>query len=237
MQLKATEMSVGHAIKRIGKPSCLATIAALVLAAANGNASTISAVSGPFSGTGTVAGSVSTPFPGLSGNTISVTEAISSFSNPGFDLLVGLDATTYARTEYTVTKIITNNTNFTWNTFSVGVGCGPLGTVPCFGIGANNPLRMDYFSPTGMTPTLAGTTPAGTLVENGESYFTFTGLSVAPGAPALTLTFNIDAGRGVSGGATMYQDATAPEPATCATVGAVFILLGLSRHRRKPAAL
>jgi hypothetical protein len=236
MQLKATELSVGHTIKRIGKPSCLATIAALVLAAANGTASTISAVSGPLSGTGTVAGSVSTPFPGLGGNTISVTEAISSFSNTGFDLLVGLDATTYARTEYTVTKIITNNTNFTWNTFSVAVGCDPLGTVPCFGTGANNPLRMDYVGLTGMTPTLTGTTP-GFLVMNGESYFTFTGLSFAPHAPALTLTFNIDAGLGWSGGALMYQDATAPEPATCATVGAVFILLGLSRHRRKPAAL
>ena len=99
-------------------------------------------VTGPVSGGGT----------GTSPNTVNLTESIlTSDPSSGFLSNFGLRSSTNARTEYTVTKTITNNTGFAWTSFRVAVGCDPSRamhfprfTVPCFGEGANNPIRMEY---------------------------------------------------------------------------------------------
>ena len=73
-------------------------------------------VTGPVSGGGT----------GTSPNTVNLTESIlTSDPSSGFLSNFGLRSNTTARTEYTVTKTITNNTGFAWTSFRVAVGCDP----------------------------------------------------------------------------------------------------------------
>ena len=144
----------------------LNTFVLVLVCSSIANATVFTTVTGPLSGggTGTLSGTVNTPSPGndnvtgLSPNTVNLTESILTFDpSSGFLSNFGLSSSTNARTEYTVTKTITNNTGFNWTSFRVAVGCDPAGTVlrytvPCFGQGANNPIRMDY----DLLPTISG---------------------------------------------------------------------------------
>ena len=140
------------------------TFVLALVASSVANATVLTSFGGPIAGTGTLTGVINTPFgandnvTGLSPNTINLTESITGFDpNSGFLSNFTMVASPNGRTEYTVTKTITNNTGFTWTSYRVGVGCDPAGTiprytVPCFGAGANNPLRMDY----DLLPTISG---------------------------------------------------------------------------------
>lgn len=117
----------------------------------------------------------------------------------------------------------------------MGVGCDPAGTiprytVPCFGAGANNPLRMDY----DLLPTISGAGTGGvSLITPNEAYFDFTGLSVGVGS-TITLTFNMDTGINWSGGAPMGQFANVssiPEPGTYAMLGLGLLAMAGFRKR------
>jgi len=213
--------------------------------AGSANASLITSINGPSTGSGTLTGVVSTPAsgnnnaPGLSPNTIGLNESITGF-NPisGFSLNLNLGPT-QTGTEYTVTKTITNNTGFAWNSFTVAVGCSPgppvlAGMQSC---GGNGPLLMDY----DLLPTASGsgTGGAGVTTAN-DAFFQLTGLNLAPGQ-TMTLTFNLDVGAFWAGNGEMHQYASGsavPEPATYALTGAGLsgmALLGLLRKRQKAA--
>lgn len=183
-------------------------------------------------GTGTVTAVVSTPSPdngnpaGVSTNTLSLTETIGAY-NGSFDAFaVSVELPeSGGRTEYFVTKSITNLTTFTWSAFAVGVGCNPAGMVQCEFF---DPLLMDY----DVAPTITGSGTMGAVLTANPIMFRFDGLGIAPG-DSMQLTFSLGTCDNCQGSWQISQQAfETPEPATLALVGVALLLTGVCRRKR-----
>ena len=188
-------------------------------------ASIITSVTGPVSGTGTVNGVIS-------GSNVTVTENITGFSpTDGFAVVLNVTAPPSTATVYNFTKTITNNTGLTWLNYQVGFGCdaatGPRGTVDCYSSGLSSKLDANANI----------TSSSGSVVQANGVYFDVNNLNIAPGQ-TLTLNFNWDTCPRCFGGQIMWQYANVagtatPEPATSFLIGCGLIAVPIVMRRRK----
>ena len=142
-----------------------------LLACSLGQASIITSVSGPFSGSGVINGSAS-------GTSLNIVEIINSFHPvDGFSAILNVVSPPFTASTYAVTKTIFNNTGSAWSSYYVGVGCdtssttptAPRGTVDCYSSGLSS--RLDA--------NAAITSSAGAVTQPGATYFQVGGLNVA----------------------------------------------------------
>jgi hypothetical protein len=155
-------------------------------------------------------------------NTFTLNESFNHTSPGGavFDLSAG------GAQEYLVTKVITNDTAFTWLGFEVYIGGGTLG----FQI----PTTLFQFD-LGITPGISGNGTGGASLASTNNLLSWTGLNIAPGE-SITLTFLAEVNATGHGQWQIQQQplvTEAPEPATLVLSAAALVALGAVRRRRR----
>lgn len=169
--------------------------------------------------------------PATNGNTLTLNESVTSVqSGPWY---VELDiASAPGTTQYYVTKMITNNSSQTWNTFMVGF--------------QNNIIDIDgdayvpYPQPSPTLPSITNLGPGGSVTSPGtinavNDSVTFSGLNVTP-LDTIVLHFWVDVCDGCGGLALITEQGTAsasPEPAAMSLAGAGLVILGVWRRRAR----
>lgn len=191
-------------------------------------AASASTIAGPinFQGNATGTGFVVTPSPGNnnvpggnSPNLLVITESVNALGSswtPSFSILANA-----ASTEYSVTKIVLNNTGQTWDNFSLYFGAGSFFDPNLASVNSGI-LTFDTDSPI----VLSG---AGTNLQSvlgaGPNYMSWGNLSVA-GGTAIAIQFSVDTCANCSGSWVLSQlvtpgntGNTVPEPGMFALVG------------------
>lgn len=166
---------------------------------------------------------------GLNVSSCSVTQNPNTFTlNESFDQTspggAVFDITAGGAQEYLVTKVITNNTAFTWSGFEVLYGGGNFG----FQI----PTTLFQFD-LGTTPGISGTGTGGAALTSTTNLLSWSGLNIAPGE-SITLTFLAEVNATGNGQWQIQQQpiaTEAPEPATLVISAAALVALGAIRRR------
>ena len=154
-------------------------------------------------------------------NTLTLNETFNVISPGGalFNMTAG------SAQDYSVTKVITNNTGLTWTGFDVLFGGGNFGFIV--------PTTLFQFD-LATVPTIGGTGTGGASLTSTNNLLNWTNLNVAPGG-TITLTFVVELNNTTAGQWQILQTPVGnqtPEPATMLVSASVLLALGLWKRKR-----